>query len=193
LKVGARFIDGGAYDGDTYAQMVRRGVRLGSYVALEPDPSTYRRLAARLREGVGRPGEVLLLPCAAWSQTCQLSFAADGSEGSAVSSAGSARVQAVALDEALPGYRPDLLKLDVEGAEIEALTGAREMIRQARPILAVAVYHQPEHLWTIPFLLQAREPGYTFHLRYHQFGGNDIVLYALPHPAASQDEPEDRP
>jgi len=180
LGEGARFIDGGAYDGDTFETIARRGVRLGSYVGLEPDPHNYQRLVARLREAAWKPPEVLLLPCAAWSHTRVLSFSADGSEGSAVSAGGSVSVQGIALDEALPGFPANMIKFDIEGAEPEALVGARDLIRRARPILAVAIYHQPDHLWQIPFLIEAWKLGYSFFLRYHQMGGNDLVVYCLP-------------
>jgi FkbM family methyltransferase len=47
-------------------------------------------------------------------------------------------VEVVTLDGALPEtYRPTLVKIDVEGAELETLLGARRVLTQHRPILAI--------------------------------------------------------
>ena len=84
----------------------------------------------------------------------------DGSLASGVSGHGGLIVQCVALDECLEGYAPTLIKMDIEGSEIEALNGCQKMIASVKPDLAVSVYHAPDHLWKIPLLINKLNPGY---------------------------------
>jgi len=42
------------------------------------------------------------------------------------------------------GIRPDVIKIDVEGAEFAVLEGARDILAEARPLLVVSVH--PQHL-----------------------------------------------
>jgi hypothetical protein len=46
--------------------------------------------------------------------------------------------------------------------------------------LAVAVYHQPDDLWSLPALLREINPTYQFGLRSHMDDGTDLMLYAVP-------------
>ena len=75
------------------------------------------------------------------------SFQAAEGEASSLSASGGETVTAVALDDVLPNTLATDLKLDIEGAELDALRGARELISRSHPRLAVCVYHRPEHLW----------------------------------------------
>ena len=70
--------------------------------------------------------------------------------------------------------------MDIEGAEPGALLGARGLIQQHRPILAICVYHLQEHLWEIPQMLREMVADYNFHLRPHDREGWDLVCYAVP-------------
>lgn len=172
-----RFVDGGAFDGDTIRQLRQAGVPLEAVAAFEPDPANFAALA---RTAKADPAEFALFPCGLWSGLTQLRFDANGSDGARIGGAGSVVIQCVALDDVLPSFRPTLLKLDVEGAEPEALDGARETIGKHRPTLAISAYHLPEHLWSLQQELASWDLGYRFEMRHHGFLDFDIVLYALP-------------
>jgi FkbM family methyltransferase len=73
-----------------------------------------------------------------------------------------------------------LFKLDIEGAELEALIGAREMIAKYKPQLAISIYHKKEHLYEIPELLKELNPAYKFKLGFYTPTFIDTVLYAIP-------------
>jgi FkbM family methyltransferase len=177
-----RLIDCGAYDGDTIRQALGTNLRLEAIAAFEPDPENYVKLARFVAQQCATLPETLcLFPNGAYSCTEQLRFNAGAGTGSGFAAQGSTVVQCVSLDEALPGFRPNLIKMDIEGAEYAALWGARETIRRHRPGLAICLYHAPQHLWQIPWLVQnLGQGGYKLYLRLHCFNGFDLVMYAIP-------------
>lgn len=113
--------------------------------------------------------------------TTQLAFIVGQGEASAISRHGDGFVQCVALDDVTPTYAPNLIKMDIEGAEYDALLGARNIINKYLPGLAISIYHRPEHLWQIPLLIDDIAPGkYGFYIRSHAMSTFDTVLYAIP-------------
>ena len=148
--------------------------------AFEPDPGHLAKLADTLRGLVDRAesGSALLWPCAVHFSTTSLRFAAGLGTSSGVSADGNVVVPAVALDDVLAGFAPTLIKMDIEGAEHDALLGARATIRRHRPGLAICAYHRPQHLWQLPLLIDSWNLGYRFWLRLHAHTGFEMVMYA---------------
>jgi hypothetical protein len=70
--------------------------------------------------------------------------------------------------------------MDIEGAEVEALNGARNLIARHHPILSICLYHRQSDLWRIPLIIHSMYPGYCFYLRSHEEDGWQTVAYAVP-------------
>lgn len=172
---GLCYVDGGAYNGDTYAELCSHAQVERAYL-FEPDAQNYQAL---LRQVQGQAGAVCL-PLALADGYRLLNFSAGAGEGAAISAAGGQHIAAAALDEVLCGERVDFLKLDVEGAEVQALQGARQLIARSRPVLAISLYHHPQDLWVLPALLDSICQGYALYIRQHFFNSFDSVLYAVP-------------
>jgi FkbM family methyltransferase len=176
------FVDCGAYDGDTVNAFLEvSGGRFRRIVAYEPDAGNF----ALLQGGVER------LPLAwreridcrnagVWSEDTVAGFSRTGTPGSALRRDGSASVQVVALDGHVPTDGPIIFKLDVEGAEAEALRGAAALLSRHRAIACVSVYHQPQDLWRLPMLIDEIAPGRRLQLRAHGYDGADLMVYAFP-------------
>jgi FkbM family methyltransferase len=171
-----RFVDGGAYTGDTLLQLAGAGYTFDAIAAFEPDLANF----GKLMRNSARFGDPVCLPCGLAERAKRIGFITGMGGGSHIDNCAPEQITCVALDEALPGFRPNLIKLDVEGAEPDALAGAARTIARHRPALAVSLYHHPEHLWRIPFLIESWNLGYRFHLRGHAESSFDLVLYALP-------------
>jgi FkbM family methyltransferase len=170
-----RLIDCGAYDGAALRRFVQAGYRIEHVLAFEPDPANY----AALRAGIGPDMRATLLPMAAWSSVSTLRFAARESMASGVTESGELFVQAAPVDEVAVNWAPTLVKMDVEGAELEALRGMEQTIRAHRPDLCLSLYHTPRHLFEIPLLVASWGLGYRFYLRVHEENTFGVVLYAL--------------
>jgi FkbM family methyltransferase len=173
-----RVVDGGAFTGDSLDFFLNKKLRVESVAAFEPDLNNFKRLSEFTRKRKDELGEVILFPCGLDETTARKRFNSDGLSSSSLAENGDSFIQVVALDEVLPSFAPTLIKLDIEGAELAALRGARSIIENEKPDLAICVYHTPEHLWEVPQLMRALLPGHKLALRYHQLTGFDIVAYA---------------
>lgn len=171
-----RFIDGGAFTGDTLLQLATAGYAFDAIAAFEPDLDNFKKLVCNC----ARFASAICLPCGLGDHAKRVGFTAGMGGGSHIDSSASEQITCVALDEALPGFHPNLIKMDVEGAELQALEGAASIIANCKPALAISLYHRPEHLWRIPFLIDSWQLGYRFHIRGHAQSSFDLVLYALP-------------
>lgn len=171
-----RYVDGGAYNGDTFFEFASLHPIAKAYL-FEPDPENFAKLQANIH---GSKVHVQTLPLALSDRYQILSFSAGWGEAGTINPQGTAHIAAMALDEFLPTQCVDFIKLDVEGSEIVALNGAARLIERCRPTLAISAYHKPQDLWEIPLWLQTHCPDYEFALRQHHCNSFDSVFYAVP-------------
>ncbi|MGH8613998.1 MAG: FkbM family methyltransferase, partial [Gammaproteobacteria bacterium] len=108
-----------------------------------------------------------------------LKFDDAGTRGSVLTATGATTVSVVGLDEVLNGERVTYVKLNIEGAEIDALEGGAASIRRWAPKLAIAAYHVPDHLWRVPATIRGLRPDYRIYFRQHDGGIIETVTYAL--------------
>ena len=174
-------VDCGAFDGDSIEEFVRRKAEsFHSLIAFEPDPANWKKLHERLnRYPLHIRSKILTIPKAVGARTETVLFTCAGTDQSRTGQ-GTNSVQCVALDDALQGFQPSLIKFDIEGAELDTLFGGRNTISRCRPVLAVSAYHEQDHLWRIPLMLAEVCENYRFYLRPHGSEGWDLACYAVP-------------
>jgi FkbM family methyltransferase len=176
-------VDVGAYHGNTILEFAKR--TQGAYdgiVAFEPDKSTLAVLQDTLAKNDIRNAEVYNK--GAWYKHAFLQFS-DGREGSSrVSETDNAVVSAASIevdtiDNVLHGRRASYIVMDIEGAEHNAVLGAKETIERWKPKMGVCVYHKREDLFDIFQQLKSFVPEYRFYLRHYTDDQTDTVLYAV--------------
>lgn len=172
LKPGDSFVDGGAYIGDTIDEALARA-ELKRVLAYEPDKENFDLLTKKY----GNKANITCKCAGVWSDNGVLSFNSVGNIGSSIKEGGSVRIQTIALDKDIH-EKVDFIKLDIEGAEIEALKGAEQLIKKYHPKLAICVYHKQEDLWKIPLLIKKMVPEYHVYLRHQSDYFYDTVMFA---------------
>ncbi len=172
-----RFIDCGAADGDTVKAFMERWEKWDSIIAFEPDRSNYAKLCL-ITDPEGR-GRITELGFAVSDFDGDTTFVASGDYSSHLGD-GQNKVRVTTLDQMCGKTSPTYIKMDIEGAELEALWGARRILREHAPVLAICAYHTSDHLWQIPLLIHALNPDYKLYLRRYAEGAWELVWYAVP-------------
>ena len=174
-----RYVCCGAYDGDTVRLLHDTCGKVDAIACFEPEAHIYSRLIAYLeRERDALAERLLTWPCAVHGHSGLMPFIPGDGLGSRISDEGRAKVQCVTLDQALLGFDPTFISMDIEGVEPDALRGAERLLRKCAPDLGICVYHSPNHAWEIPLYLDSLGVGYKFYLRNYTGFAIETVLYA---------------
>jgi len=175
-------LDCGAFDGDTIKQFFAAFKdRIKSYAAFEPELDNYHALTAtanKIKNDFPQ-ANINCFPMGVGNTNNVLRFASGDGAASHISDEGETEIFVVKLDDTHTNSTVNLIKIDVEGADLDVITGATELIKQQRPNIAVSCYHQPGHIWQIPQLIKAINPDYQLFLRQHGHYGFELTLYCI--------------
>jgi hypothetical protein len=118
-----------------------------------------------------------------WNEHTVLKFNSGNATTSSISDYSDTVVEVDTIDNViLRGWGGDgvtFIKMDIEGAELNALKGAEQTIRKYKPKLAICVYHKANDLITIPQYIRSCVSEYKFYFRAHQLGTIGSVFYAV--------------
>ena len=175
--------DGGAFDGDTIRAFIRkRGGHFKHVYAIEPDARSRAELERYVRSLPQQDASRIdVLPYGLGRSDGRVRFAADGTLASRLELTGSSEVEIRTLDNICAGkHCPTFVKMDIEGAELDAISGAAQTISRCRPVMAICAYHRCSDLWVIPMLLKEMCSDYRIFLRRYAEECWETVYYAIP-------------
>lgn len=170
------FVDCGALDGNTSIWANEWFSQIHKIWVFEPDTMNAEKCRENLKN---TKCEVNVIEKAVWSSNTELYFKESNNGMSSIDSAGDVCVKATTLDSVIEDREDLYIKMDIEGAEIEALQGAERLIRNCKPKLAICIYHKKEDVMDIPSLLLEYNPNYKFYIRHYSLTKNETVLYAI--------------
>jgi FkbM family methyltransferase len=177
------FVDAGGFVGDTSLNFIERVQgKFRKIHVFEIDPANMGRLQSNLSSHP-LSNQIEIHPVGLYKKEARLSIG--GTENAASVSKGAKGSQVcrvVALDEYLPLQEREkitYIKMDIEGAETDALLGMRETIQLFKPKLAVCIYHSAKELITLPLLIKSLHPGYKLYIRHHSPLFHETVCYAI--------------
>jgi len=176
------FVDCGAYTGDTIEELMKQTSNVNTTISFEPDNTNLLKLEKQLSTLKNQfpKTNFIVYPAGVYSKNDVLRFSNNGIDSSAsLDDSSSLEVSVVSLDTIILNSNPNFIKMDIEGAEKEALLGAKQTIKKYKPNLAICLYHKPEDLWELPLLINQIEPSYDMYIRVHEDMCLSTVLYCI--------------
>ena len=170
------FIDGGCFDGSDAKRFIDK--YHGDAICFEPDSHSLEMISSRLK---GYEQNYRVVPKALWKENGVVAFESNGSPESRIKEENAGEtIPTISIDAAASDSKIAMIKMDIEGAELEALKGAESTIKREHPILAISIYHKPEDITTLPECILDIHEEYRLYLRHYSFSWYDTVLYAIP-------------
>lgn len=173
------FCDCGSYNGDTMETFFHlTGGKCKKYIAIEADKGICRELNQKISDRDYK--NVIALNLACWNKKTILKFQSARSAGH-ITDLGEIEVFADTLDHMVKDEPVTMIKMDIEGAETAALTGAGKVIRKNKPVLCICIYHSLEDFYRIPLIMKELNEDYHLFIRnYTDMVAAETVCYAVP-------------
>lgn len=176
-------IDAGVYDGATINKFAEELINLKTIYGFEPlkERFDYSKLNTKQLE------KFEIYPEGLWDKKTSLGFELHEGlgQGSSISKNGKSNttIKTTTLDEFAKTNKIDkidLIKMDIENAELNALQGGLNTIKKDRPQLAICIYHSIEQFTKIPLFVKANLTDYSYYLSHYSWNKTETILYAIP-------------
>lgn len=184
-----KFMDCGAFVGDTASLLEGKWTNWNNRDASlqiscwEPDEYNIIKLKKTLSDIAGRHTNFSydIVKKAVWNKDTELLFNGGVDYASKITDEGNTRVKATTIDEVAKtwGGMVTFIKMDVEGAEPEALEGAKETIINNHPTMAICIYHTDEQMISLIEYIHKNYPFYKLYVRHYARAWTETVLYAV--------------
>ena len=161
-------LDCGANVGVYTRHALQKGAKL--VVAIEPAPESLECLRRNLAPQIAA-GRVVVYPKGVWNRDEELQLSVGPQWASTASSVVLDRgkkgptITLTTIDKMVAELNlasVDFVKMDIEGAEMQALEGAAQTVRRFKPRMAISLEHRPSDPDTIPVSAQKLWPDYIF-------------------------------
>jgi len=159
-------LDGGAFKGDS-TRLFASSLDVNSIWAVEADPKTHNKLSTYASEE--KNAVVKAIHGALWDEDGNLPYVSSASRGSSNEGqnhrAKITSVPACKIDTLFADVKADFIKLDIEGAEEQALKGGTEVLLRDKPDLMISLYHRTDDLFRLPLWIHQLLPEHKLYLR----------------------------
>lgn len=178
-------VDAGAYTGELLRAIIATGLNVSKWYCFEVEKNNFIKLKnnidhSKLPEGM----ECVCENRGLWSGQKELPVIGQGvaskvMEGIENDTCEICKMETI--DAYFRNVKVDMIKMDIEGAEMEALTGAINTIKRDMPLLAISIYHYVEDYYRImQFIMRITGEGYKYYIRQHAMIYGETILYAVP-------------
>ena len=173
------FVDVGAYIGDTTLDFINTYNNYKNIYCYEITLETM----AKLKNNLSKYNNIIFKNKAVTNENSimYLKESSVNSSANQIDNNGTIEIETVSLDNDIL-EKIDIIKMDIEGGEYDALIGCKNHIINDNPTLLISVYHNNEDLWKLPKLINKFNNNYNYYLRYYSnyIFPTEIVLFAIP-------------
>ena len=166
---GKNYIDGGAWIGDT--ALVFRKYNPEKVFAFEPQKDNFDHLLETIKIN-NEENRIIPVNYGLGNQKEEISLYGDSANSSFkkrdINEDKAEIIKITTIDDFVNENNLSnvgLIKLDIEGYELEAIQGAMETIKNNKPVLLISIYHLPKDFFEIKPLIEKEVPGYKFMVR----------------------------
>ena len=173
------FIDGGSLNLSDTRYYIESNMNFEKVYAFEPSEKNYEICKQIKSKFLDDDERIEIVNKGLWSDEKVLCFT-ENAGSSCLSNKGEETVEVTSIDQYLEGKeKVSYIKMDIEGAEMEALKGAKNTIIHDKPDLAICIYHKDEDILEIPKYILELNPDYTLYIRHYSCYVWETVLYAV--------------
>lgn len=172
---GEIFVDAGGYIGDTSQEFIKRVPDYKRIYLFEPSKQNIEQAKLNL----ANDSNVYFIEKGVSSEAGTCKFNEGLGSSSSVNESGAIEIELTTIDQEIDG-EVSLIKMDLEGFEAQALTGAKQKISQYNPKLAIAVYHKGDDIWQLTEQILSYNSNYRLRLRQYTEGWSETVMYFMP-------------
>lgn len=171
------FLDLGAYDGDSLRGFIAYADdKYKKIIAVEASRKNYEML---VKNAESLP-HVQCINIGVYKERSQVRFEVNDAKNSFATEDGTAVLEVDSVDHILNGEAVTTIKMDIEGAEYDAILGMEKTL-QNHPVLMVSIYHKVEDLFRLQLLIEKMCPNvYDYYIRHYSPTVIETVLYAVP-------------
>lgn len=189
LNANEVFVDVGGYDGGTSAEFIKHTCgKFKSIIIFEPDNKCIDMIKANPDL---KPYEnIQIIPKGGWNCDTTLKFVMSSDSASKIVdtdvningksndiSSNIVEIPVTSIDASSECHDATFIKMDIEGAEWEALHGAKDTIVRNRPKLAICIYHSDDDMLRLIEYVHELVPEYRIYVRHHSTGTIETVAY----------------
>ena len=157
-----RFLDLGAYNGDTALDFCKNCPDYESITAVEPDRKTFKKLILNTE---ALQNFTPINACI--SDKCEtVNFKMLGGRNSVLGD-GKDQINAITIDSL--NLDPTYIKMDVEGEEVGAIKGGHNTILKSKPKMLISAYHRTDDFITIPKAVFDIRDDYKIYIRHFKY------------------------
>ena len=169
-----RYLDLGAYRGDTVDEFLRYTDGYRSITAVEPNPKNYKKLC----EHIADLGNATALNAGIADRVGTMTISKKAGRMPVLGDTNGIEIPVTTVDAI--DCSPTYIKIDIEGMEQHMLSGAKQTLRVLKPKLNLAAYHRTEDFFSLILQLHEINPDYRIYLRKHPYIPCwDLNIYAV--------------
>ena len=158
-----RYLDLGAYRGDTVDEFLRYTDGYESITAVEPNPKNHKKLC----EHIAAIGNAAAIHAGIADRVGSMMISKKAGRMPVLGDTNGVEIPVTTVDTI--DCSPTYIKIDIEGKEQQMLSGAEHTLRTMKPKLNLAAYHRTEDFFTLINRLNEINPAYRIYLRKHPY------------------------